>query len=422
MIKRPKEINQIINKLTDEGFDVYCAGQCVTAGVIGEDPQDWDMYTDCPQEKVREFFPEGEALGARTTRLDHTTFVESDHVNVPDTFEGVIADVVTLKGSMEDQLKIYDFTCEAIAQHPYKEEIDPYRGMEDIKKKLVRPTGDIDAVFKKDPIKIMRALRYVGLYGFDLTKELSQIIAANASELKKADKEDILFEFSLSINGDHGGKFLKMIKGLGLLTAIIGDDGPSSDRRERTDYDTLSENIDKIKHIPLRRMALFYICFDRHYKKAVSYLPHEEEDLDYLLDARKYLPKLHFAGNDVMLKRFIYKCGSWDKYNFMDKLAKAQIIVYDYSNQKAVGRDEVLKQILRERQPIFAEDLRVDADDIIEAGITDDPERADELWHMLPDVVHENPALNDREKLLKFAKKFHKSKFRATFREVKWLR
>ena len=92
------------------------------------------------------------------------------------------------------------------------------------------------------------------------------------------------------------------------------------------------------------------------------------------------------------------------------------------SDQRAVGRDAVLKQVLMERQPIFAEDLRIDADDIIEAGITDDPERADELWHMLPDVVHENPALNDREKLLNYAKKFHKSKFRATFRQVKWLR
>ena len=422
MIKRPKDINNIINKVIDAGYDIYCAGQCITAGEIGEDPQDWDMYTDCPQDKLKEMFPEGEPLGSRTLRLDHTTFVPSTHVNEPDTFEGIVADIVTLKGSMEEQLNAYDFTCEAIAQHPYKEVIDPHGGLEDIRKKILRASGDIDAAFRKSPIKILRALRYVGFYGFDLTKDLSQKIAANAEELKKADKEEILYEFSTIINGDHAGKFLKMLKGLGLITAIIGDEGPSSDRREQSDYDVLSENIDKIKHIPLRRMALFYICFDRHYRKAVQYLPHEEQDMEYLLDARKYLPKMYFSANDVALKRFIYKCGSWDKYNFMDKLAKAQIIVYGYHNQRSVGRDAVLKQILTERQPIFAEDLRIDADDIIEAGITDDPERAEELWHMLPDVVHENPALNDREKLLAYAKKFHKSKFRATFREIKWLR
>lgn len=422
MFKRPTDINNIINTIDKAGYDVYFAGQCVTAGELGLDPQDWDLYTDCPQDKIRELFPDAQALGSRTSRLDYTTFVEYDDLNIQDAYEGVVADIVTLASTMEDQLKVYDFTCEAIAEHPHKQTIDPYDGLKDIRKKLVRPSGDFDAAIKKNPIKIMHALRYVGLYGFDLTKELSEIIAANAAELKKADKEELLYEFSQTINGDHAGKFLKMLKGLGLITAIVGDEGPSSDRREHNDYDILSDNIDRIKHIPLRRMGLFYLCFERHHKKAVTYLPHEELDMEYLLDSKKYLPKLYFSANDTNLKRFIYKCGSWDKYNFMDKLAKAQVIVYDYNDQRIIGRDAVLKQILLERQPIFAEDLRIDADDIIEAGITDDPERAEELLNMLPDVVHENPALNDREKLLKFAKKFHKSKFRAAFREVKWLR
>ena len=422
MIKLPKEISNIVNAITQAGHQVYCAGQCVTAGELGMEPQDWDIYTDCPQEKIREMFDDGEALGSQTTRFDYTTFVEYDDLNIADAYEGVVADVVTLTGSMEDQLKAYDFTCEAIAENPQKEPLDPYHGLNDIKQRIIRPTGDIDATFKKDPIRIMHAMRYVGLYGFDLTKDLSQIIMANAGELKKADKEEILYEFSQAINGKYGGKFLKMLKGLGLLPAIIGDGNQTKNPREKKDYEILCDNIHKTKHIPLRRMALFYICFDKHYKDAVSYLPHEELDMEYLLDARKFLPKMYFSANDTALKRFIYKCGSWDKYNFMDKLAKAQIIVYGYNNQRAIGRDAVLKQVLMERQPIFAEDLRIDADDIIEAGITDDPERADELWRMLPDVVHENPSLNDREKLLKYAKKFHKSKFSATFREVKWLR
>ena len=423
MIKLPKEINSIIRKLNAEKYEVYCAGQCVMAGELGESPQDWDLYTDCPQKRVRELFPEGEAQGSRTTRLDYTEFKEYEDLNIEDRYEGIVADVVTLKGSMEEQLdESYHFTCEAIAEQPQKSPVDPYEGLKDIRKRLLRGTKDMEAAFRKDPLLMLRALRYVGLYGFDLTKELSEQIAACAGELLQADREMILYEFSLAINGKHAGKFLKMLQGLGLLPAIVGPEGIVSDKRGLSDYETLSENIDKIKHITLRRMALFYICFDRHYKDAVTYLPHGELELEYLLDAKKLLPKLHFIGSDVQLKRFIYRCGDWDKYNFYDKLSKAQVIVYDYNNQRIVGRDAILKQVLEERQPIFAEDLYVDADDIIEAGITDDPERADELWHMLPDVVHENPGLNDRERLLKYAKKFHKSKFRATFRDVKWLR
>ena len=423
MIKLPKEINQIINKLTAEQYDVWCAGQCVTGGELGEKPQDWDLYTDCPQQRLRELFPEAEALGSRTSRLDYTEYVEYDDLNIEDRYEGIVADVVTLKETIENTLpRVYHFTCEAIAEHPNKSPVDPYDGLKDIRKSLLRAAGDIREVFRKDPIQMLRGLRYVGLYGFDLTKELSEDIAGCADLLQEADKEQILYEFSLAINGNHAGKYLKMLQGLGLLPAIVGPEGMVHDRRGLSDYEILTENIDKIKHITLRRMALFYICFDKAYKKAVSWLPHEELDLEYLLDAKKMLPKLHFVGSDTQLKKFIYRCGTWDKYNFYDKLSKAQVIVYDYSNQRIIGRDAILKQVLAERQPIFAEDLRIDADDMIEAGITDDPERADELWHMLPDVVHESPANNERDKLLKFAKRFHKSKFSATFRDVKWLR
>ena len=423
MIKLPKEITQIIGTLTNEKYEVYYAGQCVTAGELGETPQDWDLYTNCPQEKVRELFSEGAALGRRTTRLDYTEYVEYDDLNIEDRFEGIVADIVTWRGSMEQQLdEVYHFTCEAIAENPNRSPIDPYDGLKDIRKHLLRETGDIRQVFRRDPIQMLRGLRYVGLYGFDLTKELSEAIRDCAGELLRADKEAILYELSLAINGDHAGKYLKMLRGLDLLPAIVGPEGMVHDKRGLNDYEILTENIDNVKHITLRRLGLFYICFDRAYQKAVSYLPHEEQDLEYLLEAKKLLPKLHFIGNDTQLKKFIYRCGSWDKYNFYDKLSKAQVIVYDYSDQRIIGRDAILKQVLEERQPIFAEDLRIDADDIIEAGITDDPERADELWHMLPDVIHENPSNNEREKLLKFAKKFHRNKISAAFRDVKWLR
>ena len=421
MIKKPKEINTIIKTLESAGFDTYCAGQCVTDGLTGRESLEWDLYTECPQDKVRELFPEGEVLGSRTTRLDYSEEVISDDVNVPDRYDGVIADVVTLQGEMEEQLNVYDFTCEAIADHSEKALVDPWDGKNDIKRRLLRTTKDPKKMFGKDPIKMMKALKYVGLYGFDLSKDIYNAMNQQAGLLKKADKEELLYEFMEALNGDHGGKVMRMIKGLGLITAFIGDEGPSSDKRETKEYEQACENIDKLKHIALRRLAIFYLCFDRHYKKAVSYLPHEEMDLKFLLDAKEYLPKLYFAGDDTNLKKFIYRCG-WDEYNFMDKLAKAQVIVFGYSDQKNIGRDEVLKLVLSQRQPIFLEDLRIDEDDIIEAGITNDWEKAHKLLGMVMDVVHQKPEKNERDQLLKYARAFSKNKLRAALRDVSWLR
>ena len=422
MLKRPDEINEIVRKFDKIGYDVICAGQCMTGLVMGDMPLDWDLYTECPQDKIREMFPEGEPLGRRTTRLDYTEFVESQHVNEADRFEGVVADLITLEGPIEEQLKIYDFTCEATGEHANGSPVDPFNGRKDMKQQLLRPVGDIRAKMKKQPELAWKVLRYVGLYGFDLNRDIYEAIQANKELVTGVvDKELILNEFTIAITGDHAGKFLKMLKGLGLLEAIIGPNGISSSPREKKDYDKLSDNIDRTKKIPSRRLGLFYLVFDKNYDKALHYLPQEEDTLDLLDEAKRLCPKLHFCRNDEALKGFIAKFG-WTKYNFYDKMLKAQNIVFELDNQQQVARDAVLKVILEQHQPIFIEDLVIDADDIIEAGITDDPERAEYLLELLLTPVHRDMGNNERDKLLKYAKAFNKSRLRRTFRDVTWLR
>ena len=58
----------------------------------------------------------------------------------------------------------------------------------------------------------------------------------------------------------------------------------------------------------------------------------------------------------------------------------------------------------------------------MEAGITDDPARAEELLTYVIAKVHQDPRNNDRKYLLKMAKKFNKSKFKVRTRYVHWLR
>lgn len=189
MIKRPDEINEIVRKFDKAGWDVICAGQCITGSVMGEEALDWDLYTECPQDKIREMFPDGEVIGKRTTRLDYTEFVESQHINEADHFEGVVADLITLEGPIEEQLAIYDFTCEATGEHSNGSAVDPYGGRKDMKQRLLKPVGDIDAKIKKHPELVWKVLRYVGLYGFDLNREIYNAIQSNRELATIVDKE-----------------------------------------------------------------------------------------------------------------------------------------------------------------------------------------------------------------------------------------
>ena len=421
MIKRPDEVAEIIKKFDRTGYDVICAGECVIGAMMGDSPLDWDMYTECSTSKVMEMFPEGELIGKRTVRLDHTSFVESTNVNEADHFDGVVADIITLDGPLDKQLEIYDFTCEATGEHSNGSAADPLGGRNDIKQKLLKSVGDFKTKVKKDPTIMWKALRYVGIYGFDLSREVFDTIQANRERAIIIDKEIILDEFMTAMVGNHAGKFLKMLKGLNLLEAIVGQGGTSAMPREKKDFKDLCENIDKTKKIINRRLGLFYLVFDKNYKKALHYLPHDEEVLDYLEDAKRLCPKLYFCKNEEMIKNFIAKFG-WKKYHFYDRLLKAQNIVYELNNQQQLARDEILKVIIREKQPIFMSDLLIDADDIIEAGITEDRERAEYLMELLLSPVHKDRRNNDRDKLLKLARGFNKSRLKRTFKDVNWLR
>ena len=422
MIKMPKEVNRIVTGLSQKGHEIYCAGKCLTSAYMGEEALDWDLYTSCPQDELRELFDDGEAIGTRVTRYDYTTEVISDDLNVADHLEGVIIDVVTLAGPIRELLGSFDFTVEAIAENPQKKPVDPYGGREDIRRKILKPVSDnIGEAFAKAPIKMLKAVSYVALYGFDLSKTVSDAIADNAALLQKADKEDILEYFTVIIDGNHAGKALQMIAGLNLIQAIVGPEARMSSRGAK-EFDNLVRNIDKTKHIPTRRMALFYLCYDgKRYKDVVNYLPHEEEELTYLLPAAKLMPKVHFLTTEVLIKSFLFHEG-WDMYNFIDKLSKAYVIVHEIDTQKIESRGFVLQKVIMEQQPIFTEDLAIDANDIMEAGITDDPERAEYVLNLLPDLVHHTPRKNTRSELLEYARKYHKSKMHASMRKVKWLR
>ena len=98
------------------------------------------------------------------------------------------------------------------------------------------------------------------------------------------------------------------------------------------------------------------------------------------------------------------------------------MIGYDYPTLKVESRNIAMQQIVSGKEAVFVEDLVIDANDIMEAGITDDPEKAEKLLHSVVALVHKNPNNNHRETLLKYAKKYSKNKLAEQLRYVNWFK
>ena len=55
-IDLPQNVNFIIDRLYEHGFEAYAVGGCVRDSLLGRTPQDWDITTSARPEQVKEIF------------------------------------------------------------------------------------------------------------------------------------------------------------------------------------------------------------------------------------------------------------------------------------------------------------------------------------------------------------------------------
>ena len=430
MIKLPKEVSKIMKTLTDAKQEAFVVGDCVRDALLGRKPFGWDIATNAPLDKLQELFPEAQ-VHSRKYSILRMEFIEEHYDDEGKCAgeDGIIVDSGTYRrgglnfsDKIDDEVARRAFTINAIADNPYKI-VDPYNGREDIKKRLIRTTRPAEEIFREDPIQMMKAIYYAAELDFDLTKDVFGAIANNYRLLESVSVDKIRDEFTETITASHGGKGLSLIMDTGILNIILGDDVVAKlTRREKSDLMVLSQNIDRTHQVPERRLGLFYTCISR--KKAmpsIEKLNFDSVTYQHLIDAVRDMAKLYFTVQPAELKRFIYERG-WERYQYLANLEKAQRIVFDYhSDTKIKSKMYMIDEFKRKGEAVFVEDLAIDANDLIEAGICT-TDNAGKMLAMLVETIHVKPELNEYKELLKLAKKYKKSKFAAMTRGVKWLR
>lgn len=433
LVKLPKEVGKAITRLQNAGFESYVVGECVRDSILGRKPFGWDITTSAMLEELKDVFPEAEVFSEKfgIVRLEYIEEVKSEGELVE---TGIIIDIASFRkdtkysggfltacshgDKVEEDLGNRDFTINAIAEN-HTTLVDDFGGREDIKKKLVRTVGEADNVFKADPIKMLRAVRLCAELDFDLHKGAYDALVANKALLESANTDKIREEFMLLMTGDAAGKGLNMLIDTGLVAVVLSQNILDRlTKREMQDLTLLSENIDKTQPVPERRLGLFYACIDKKRSKpAIERLNYDEKTRQHLIDAVSDLPKLYFTATKPALKKFIYERG-WERYEYLANMEKAQRIVFEYfSETKIKSKMYLLDEIKKYREPIFPEDLVIDANDLVEAEICD-RDKADNLLRMLTEECHVHPRKNTRQELLALAKTYSKNKLAAWLRGI----
>ena len=182
--------------------------------------------------------------------------------------------------------------------------------------------------------------------------------------------------------------------------------------------------MDKTKPIPSRRMGAFLsILSEKKALKVINKLEFEGSLRQNLEDTAKDLAAFHFAQQPAQYKKFIYEHAPYERSEYLLNLQKALMNIFDYSIEtKIKSKMFLLKEFDRNNEAIFVEDLVINADDLMEEGISDDPEECEKLLCMLVERLHIEPKKNNRKDLLELAKKYKKNKVAAYLRGVSWIR
>ena len=128
-------------------------------------------------------------------------------------------------GTLDDDQKRRDFTINAMAiclnKERYGELLDPFDGIGDMERRIIRTPLDPDITFSDDPLRMMRAVRFATQLDFDIYPETFEAIRRNAKRIRIITRERIAEELMKIMRSPQPSRGWMLLEQCGLLPLIF---------------------------------------------------------------------------------------------------------------------------------------------------------------------------------------------------------
>src|SRR3954463_1540989 len=215
----------IVEKLRAAGHVASYAGGCVRDLLRGEVPKDIDVATNARPEAVQKIFPRTYAVGAHFGVI---VVLENDFQFEVATFrsDGVYLDgrrpVEVHFATAEEDAARRDFTINGMFFDPEKEEvIDFVGGREDLERRLIRAIGDPAQRFAEDRLRLLRAIRFATVLGFEIDAATWDAVVASAASITQISAERIREELVKIFLSPERARGWDLLDASGLMRAIL---------------------------------------------------------------------------------------------------------------------------------------------------------------------------------------------------------
>ena len=207
-IEIPEYINQILERFHKNTFEAYCVGGCIRDSIMGKTPYDWDITTSALPEQTKQLFSDiktvdtGIKHGTVSLVIDKKCVEITTYRSDGEYKDNRHPENVTFTKSLEEDLARRDFTMNAIA-YDGKNITDVFGGTDDIYNGIIKTVGEPAQRFKEDGLRIMRALRFSSVLGFEIEENTKKAIHENRELLLNISKERLASELTKMLVGNN---------------------------------------------------------------------------------------------------------------------------------------------------------------------------------------------------------------------------
>ncbi len=274
-MKLPKEVKNIVDKLTKQNLEAYVVGGCVRDLLLKKKAKDWDITTKARPEQIQKIFPDSfyqNKFGTVTVKtkskdptlkeIEITTFrTEQKYTDKRHP------DKIAFAKKLKDDLERRDFTINALALDEKGEIIDLFAGQKDLKEKTIRAVGKPADRFNEDALRMLRAVRLTIELGFKIEAKTLKAIKENAGWLQAIAKERIRDELIRMIMSETPDQAIELLRKTKLLQYIIPEleKGVGVSQNRHHIYTIYQHSILALKFaaqkkfaLPVRLAALFH--------------------------------------------------------------------------------------------------------------------------------------------------------------------
>ena len=367
----PENVRFVIDALEKGGYEAYIVGGCVRDMLMGRSPHDYDITTGARPEQIKECFPSSKVI---ETGIKHgTVTIVSGGENIEVTTfrtDGEYKDhrrpeSVSFSDRLSDDLSRRDLTVNAMAYSDRTGIIDLFGGERDLREHLIRCVGDPRLRFEEDALRIMRALRFASVLGFDIHEDTAAAVREMKGLLDAVSRERISSELEKLLCGCDVYEILTAFPGV--FVRIVPE---LSDTVDNGRWELAARRIKCSPNDRLIRLALL-LCEASapagSILRALKTDRHTFSTANFLVSHHKDIP----AADMPSAKRLLRDSGKERAFLLADMIGSIALADGDAKRVSEVQKmRSLLNEIISSGQCYSADTLAFDGKDAAEAGFT----------------------------------------------------